>query len=197
MHRTHRGWFYWDLFFPWTSNKSCPKQGLWIIQSMRDIVPGKDTLLLKSFFSVLSITTKLHSHSFYCSGGRNLSRWNWSHPHNQISLVKKMPFCKLGWFELILQGFACFWTLHQCFCLLCIWLCVLCRWGHCVAVAVTSHGSRCWEAGRQWWGHSAGRIKAVTTGAVASASADRGSCAVGMVLWSQLHTSITPLLFFH
>lgn len=100
--------------------------------------------------------------------------------------------------SLIYSGFACFGYYTS---LLAYFACdcvsVLSRWGHSIAAAVTSHSSYLSKAGRQWWGHSAGRIKAVTTGAVASASADRGSCAVCVVLRSQLHTSITLVLFFH
>lgn len=109
-----------------------------------------------------------------------LSRWTLKWSKKKKKRKKKS---NLFWFCM-------FWILHQPISLLCMWLC------ECVE-SVRSFYCCLSKAGRQWWGHSAGRIKAVTTGAAASASADRGSCAVCAVLRSQLHTSITLVLFFH
>lgn len=77
---------------------------------------------------------------------------------------------------------------------LCVWECVLSA-GEVTGTAAAA-SSRCRLAKMSSLSHSASGIKAVTTGAAASAT-DLGSCPVGMVRWSQHHTIIALVLFFH
>lgn len=82
--------------------------------------------------------------------------------------------CKNSPFK-ILHVLGKYWCIYS----LCMWLCISHIGEVILSLRQRGMAAAAGLAGRQWWGHSAGRIKAVTTGAVVSASADQGSCAPG------------------